>query len=583
MVIASVENGGGGRGIGFYRFCVFCILFFQSLKLFAMAEKLNGIENIERRLNYLENRVSELEAALLNPERERVYSENDAYNSEATSPLFNSIEDADKGIESRIGQYGLAWLGNIVLFVGITFLVQYLLMQGHSYSSVILGYVSSVAILLLGNYLKKSNDNLAFMFRMNGQILLFFITLRLHFFSASPLIADKTIPVILLLLIVAFQAYMAIREKSQAFGTLSVIFALITAVSGEATHFMLPLIALTAFGSVYYYYKYNWKALLITTIILCYVSFSFWIVGNPVMGHTMKLISADNSGVIYLFALGACYSGMLIMRKEDKSIDDFLISVTFVNGVIFTVMLVFIVVGFYSKNYVVLFTVITFFCLVYSVVLHSRSEWNFGAAYYALYGFMAMSIALYGVFGFPLVFLLLSVQSLIVVSMALWFRNKLIVVMNSLLFLTIMLVYLISSKSVDSVNFSFALISLVSARIINWKKSRLHIETDLIRNLYLIEGFFMVLIALYHAVPGQFITLSWTIAALVYFILSFILKNVKYRYLALGTMISAALYLFLFDLARIEIIYRVLALLFLSAISIGISIYYSNSVKKSDN
>ena len=194
-----------------------------------------------------------------------------------------------------------------------------------------------------------------------------------------------------------------------------------------------------------------------------------------------------------------------------------------------------------------------------------------------------MSIALFGVFGFPLVFFLLSVQSLLVVSMALWFRNKLIVVMNSLLFLTIMLIYLISSKSVDSVNFSFALISLVSARIINWKKSRLHIETDLIRNLYLIEGFFMVLIALYNAVPGQFITLSWTIAALLYFILSFILKNVKYRYLALGTMACAALYLFLFDLARIEIIYRVLALLFLSAISIGISIYYSNRVKKSDN
>jgi len=302
-----------------------------------------------------------------------------------------------------------------------------------------------------------------------------------------------------------------------------------------------------------------------------------------VMGHTMKLITADNSGVIYLLVLGACYSAVLLMRKEDKSVDDFLISVTFVNGIIFTVMLVFIAVGFYSKSYVALFTIITFFCLAYSVVLHSRSEWNFGAAYYALYGFMAMSIALFGVFGFPLVFLLLSVQSLLVVSMALWFRNKLIVVMNSLLFLTIMLIYLISSKSVDSVNFSFALISLVSARIINWKKSRLHIETDLIRNLYLIEGFFMVLIALYNAVPGQFITLSWTIAALMYFILSFILNNVKYRYLALGTMICAALYLFLFDLARIEIIYRVLALLFLSAISIGISIYYSNRVKKSDN
>jgi hypothetical protein len=46
-------------------------------------------------------------------------------------------------------------------------------------------------------------------------------------------------------------------------------------------------------------------------------------------------------------------------------------------------------------------------------------------------------------------------------------------------------------------------------------------------------------------------------------------------------MICAAIYLFIVDLARIELIYRVLALLFLSAISIGISIYYTNRIKKS--
>jgi uncharacterized membrane protein len=53
--------------------------------------------------------------------------------------------------------------------------------------------------------------------------------------------------------------------------------------------------------------------------------------------------------------------------------------------------------------------------------------------------------------------------------------------------------------------------------------------------------------------------------------------------MALGTMICATVYLFVFDLSKIEIIYRVLALLFLAAISIGISLYYSNRIKKQDN
>jgi hypothetical protein len=239
------------------------------------------------------------------------------------------------------------------------------------------------------------------------------------------------------------------------------------------------------------------------------------------------------------------------------------------------------VLRFFSSDYVSLFAVITLCCLAYSTILHSKSDWNFASAYYALYGFMAMSISLYGLFGLPRVYILLSVQSLLVVSMALWFRNRLIVIMNSLLFLIILTLYLLSSKSVDAANFSFALIALVSARIINWKRSRLQIETDLIRNLYMIEGFLMVLYALSHAVPKQFVTLSWTMAALLYFLLSIVLKNVKYRYMALGTMICAAVYLFIVDLARIEIIYRVLALLFLAAISIGISIYYTNRIKKS--
>jgi hypothetical protein len=196
---------------------------------------------------------------------------------------------------------------------------------------------------------------------------------------------------------------------------------------------------------------------------------------------------------------------------------------------------------------------------------------------------MAMSIAVYGLFGLPRVYFLLSVQSLLVVSMALWFRNRLIIVMNSFLFLIILIVYLLSSKHVNGANFCFVFIALISARIINWKSSRLQIKTDMIRNLYMLEGCFMMLFALLHAVPKQFVTFSWTMAALLYFIISLLLKNIKYRYMALGTMICSAFYLFIVDLARIGLIYRVFALLFLAAISIGISIYYTSRIKKTNN
>jgi hypothetical protein len=548
-----------------------------------MADQENEMEKIESRLKSLEIRLARLESALAIHENINSYKDEEVLQPNDPIVLSGKINEEEKGLESRIGRFGLAWLGNIVLLFGISFLVQYLMILGLRYLSVLIGYIAAASIFYMANYLRKTNSHLSFMFKINAQILLFYITLRLHFFSASPILTGRTISVLILLLIIGLQVYMSIRNKSEVFAALSVIFALTAAIVSEETHFMLPLVILTAAGSVFYYFRFSWQPVLIITIIFTYISYFLWMVGNPVMSHDMKLIADLHGGIIYFFGLGACYSFVLLFRKQKSLSDDFLTGVTFVNGIFFSLILVFIVLGFYSKNYVALFSVITIFCLIYSVVLHSGSDWNFGAAYYALYGFMAMSIALYGLVGFPRVYLLLSVQSLIVVSMALWFRNKLIIVMNSLLFLTILLIYLLSSKSVNGVNFSFALIPLISARIINWKKSRLHIETDLMRNLYLIEGFFMVLYALLHAVPKQFITLSWTIAALLYFLLSFILKIAKYRYMALGTMICAAFYLFLVDLARIEIIYRVLALLVLAAISIGISIYYSNRIKKSDS
>ena len=545
-----------------------------------MADQNEEIEKILNSLKSVELRLSKLESALNITDSESIYISEK--HQETVDPILNGVilNDEEKGIESRIGRFGLAWLGNIVLLFGITFLTQYMMNLGYRFFSFLIGYIASASIFLLADYIKKANVHLAFIFRINALVLLFYFTVRLHFFSFSPIIPGKIISIFMLLILVALQVYLSIRNESQPFAALAVFFALATAILGDTTNLTLPIVMITAAGVVYIYRRFNWEPLLILTIFLTYLVLFLWLFGNPLSGHTMEMITEHHFGIIYLFGLGVCFSIVSLFRKKDSVSDDFLISVIIINGILFTFLLLLMVLRFFSTDYVNLFTVITISALIFSIILHSKSDWNFASAFYALYGFMAMSIALYGIFGLPGVYLLLSVQSLLVVSMALWFRNRLIIVMNSLLFLTILIIYLLSSKNVNGVNFCFALIALISARIINWKRSRLYIKTDMIRNLYMIEGFFMMLLALLHAVPKQFVTFSWSMAALLYFVISLLLKNIKYRYMALGTMICSAFYLFIVDLARIEIIYRVLALLFLAVISIGISIYYTNRVKK---
>jgi uncharacterized membrane protein len=148
-----------------------------------------------------------------------------------------------------------------------------------------------------------------------------------------------------------------------------------------------------------------------------------------------------------------------------------------------------------------------------------------------------------------------------------------------MLFLALLIVYFISGDFRDAINFSFAATAFISASLIDWRKKYLEIEANLLRNIYLVTGFCSLLFALFKALPDQYITLSWTVLAIGYFLFSIIFKNVRYRWMAIITMIAAAFYLFLFDLSRISLVYRIIAFLFLATISISISLYY-NSPKK---
>jgi hypothetical protein len=551
-------------------------------KWIEMADQESERHDIDKRLQSIEQRLSQIESLLLDAGNISIIKEKENIQLPETEIAESNQDGEEGGLESRIGRYVLAWIGNIVYLFGIIFLVQYLMNKEYRFVSILAGLAAAAAIYFLAVYLEKINTHLAFTFKLNAQIILFYIALKLHFFTTNPLLPDKTASLLVLMMIVALQVYFSIHKDLQVFGIMSLFFGVIAAISCDATNITLPLLLVIALGSVIYLIKFGWQPQLIIGIFLVYSAYFLWLIGNPAAGHPAQLLSGHSSGVYYLFGIAAIYSLPVLLRKQDKNLDDLYVSVTFINGILFTVLLLLITLRCYTNDYVKLYAIITICCLIYSTILKSISDWRFASAYYALYGFMAMSISLYGILGFPQVFLLLSLQSLLVVSMALWFRNRLIVIMNSLLFLSILLLYLFSSKSTDSVNFSFAFVAFISARIINWQRSRLQIETDLMRNIYLVTGFFMMMFALYHAVPGQFVTLSWSLTALLYFLLSFVMKNIKYRYLALGTMICAAFYLFIVDLARIEIIYRVLALLFLSVISIGISMYYSNKIRKSD-
>ena len=534
------------------------------------------VQSLNERLSAIETSLESLKVQYVHvKEEESLQSEEDFE--------FKLPSISQSAVEFRVGEYGMAWLGNIVLFFGITFLVGYLQKSEYNIFSTIAGFIAVAGIYFVSYFTRNTYSYLSRLLAYNGHLLIFYITLRLHFFQTSPIIKNEILGIILLLIVTGTLFYKALQNKSQLMTGIVLIMLLIVGVVSNSILFSSAISALTALICILLYYRIGWLKLAFTFILLIYLSHLNWLLGDPFLGNNPGFVASPGLGYLFFIATGFIFSMLALIPKRDEVSNDFIISSLILNGLAFTFIMAFIIVTYFENSYVPIFATITFFCLIYSIILQKYSAIKIMASMYALYGFLALSVAIYGILGFPKSYPFFALQSLLVVSMALWFRSRFIVVMNTLLFVGIMALYLYQSESSNTSNFTLMLVAFISARVINWKKERLNIKTEFVRDLYLISGFIMTLIAFYHASPTSYITASWIFAAVLFFVLSHLMKNIKYRWLSIATMVASAIRLIFVDMSSIDIGYRVLVFLGLAIISITVSILYTRYfVKKKD-
>ncbi len=538
-------------------------------------------DQLNKRINDLEKRVAQLEEEVDHPRDRSLIT----YSRPTESDRFvrsQSTTAQNETLESKMGEYGMAWLGNIVLLFGILFLTQLLQKNDQKVFALLLGLVSVAGIYLAGSLTRKAFPYMSRLFIFNGHILLYIISLKVYILPGSRIIENAVVGDGIILLVIAALIYHGFRSKSQVLVVIVWIMAVVAAIASNSTHLMLSILVGITGTSLLFALKNSWWVGLIISIVLVYFTFLIWIMGNPFVSGSFKIIANHQFGYIYLYACALSYSLLAMIQKSDRVREQFLNAAIVLNGLGFSFIMTFAVLAFFTENYFVYFGLIAAFCMGYSILLQSRNTWKSIAALYAIYSFVALSITIGGIYKFPLAFFLLSIQSLLVVSMALWFKSRFIVIMNTLLYVGLLITYMATAESLTSINFSFALVALITARIMNWKKKRLEIRTELIRNIYLFIGFVMILFSLQKAVPDQFVTLSWALSAMLFFILSVVIKNMKYRWLAIFTIVVTVFYLFIIDLQNIGLGYRIVALLFISIVSLSISIFYTRRQKSKE-
>jgi len=485
-----------------------------------------------------------------------------------------------EGTESRIVEYGLAWLGCIVLIFGIVFMMSYFDSLGFLISSRIIAYLSTLVLIGFAYYYRNSFPILVNVLIICIPLLFYYITLHLYFFSENQIISNKGIELLILILLIAIQVYLAIRKDSEFLGTIAIFFLIATAIIFDTALITFIILMITALFSLVLYYRKLWWRMLMFSLFMVYLTHLIWLLNNPIMGNPMKAVEMPQHNILFLFGYGIIYSLTIFIPQEKIKSNGQLISTAIWNALSFSFLLFMIILSFYKDNYAFICITIASFCILFAVILKLKSSRIFAPATYACFGFMALSGSIYGYSGLPDAYFLLVLQSFLVVSMALWFKSKIIVVVNSFLFVLILLHYLMTSESVDLINFSFAFTALATARILNWKKERLTLKTELYRNIFLFVGFIMILYSLSHALHNHYVTLAWTATAICFFLLSILLKNIKYRYLSIMTIVVTGGHLFFIDLASMEIGFRVIAFLVFAIITLGVSLYYTKRIRK---
>ena len=147
------------------------------------------------RIQSLENRLTHIESML------RI-----EWRGEKKAGIEEQLVDEkqrNEETESTVIEFGLAWLGSIVLLLGITFLMNYLDSLGFPLVSRIIAYFLTFLIIAFVYYQRNSFSILVNVISIFSPFLIFYITFSLYVTEGAPIIEHQFLALILLLLVVS--------------------------------------------------------------------------------------------------------------------------------------------------------------------------------------------------------------------------------------------------------------------------------------------------------------------------------------------------------------------------------------------
>jgi uncharacterized membrane protein len=528
----------------------------------ALNEILNYLRNIDKRVSKIEDSLNI-----------------QSYPIEALEPLekesLDEIKKSEEGLEERIGQFWFPKIGIVVLIVGFAFFITLPLQDLPVILPALMGYFLAAVLFGLAKFWKQTFFQLSGYLISGGFVLLYLTTMRLYYFGVEKAIDSFPVIIILLLAVTAITIITAVRRNSINFANLGITFGFATAVLSDYSYIIFLLISILSICIVLFHQKYKWHSLLFYGMFLAYFTHLIWFINNPLLGNTIQTVSQPESNLFFILLYVLIFSAAYLFSGKDEQDNYVSASAAMFNssggfGLFILITLLTTLSASSIYHFMVAFIFIAI-AVIYWVKINNK----YSTFFYAMFGYVALSIAIIGQFDKPDYFIWLCWQSLFVVSTAVWFRSKFIVVANFIIYLMMFFGYLIVAETTGGISLSFGVVALISARILNWKKDHLELKTEQMRNAYLLSALFIIPYALYQMFPAGYVSLSWIAIAIIYYLLSLLLKNIKYRWMALATYFLTVAYVFIFGITSAETLLKIMSFVVLGVSLIIVSLVYT--------
>ncbi len=523
-------------------------------------------------LTRLERRLARLEEYLDLPP----LASADSSDADVPDAPASGAEAAEGEFEFRVGQNWLASVGVLVLTCGVGFA---LLLPWAAFPPLVpsvAGGVLAGILLLLARRWHTSFELVAGYFRGAGMALLYFSALRLFFFGTTHVLRiDSVLGCTLLFGLVLANVAVGLRRKSVWLLGIALVTGLVTVVAIGTPAVVLVGVAVMLGLAAHAAVQHDWPWLLPFAIPAGYFAHLLWLLNRPWSGRELQLVAKPEAGwfavlgYVVINALGS-------FRRRDRTGEDpaTVLAVLLNCGVgygLFLLATMGAAPAWFAPGHLVAAAVF----LALAVAFWRSESSRIATFFYAMTGYMALSVALVKLIAIPNLFIWLSVQSLLVVITALWFRSKLIVVGNFFIYVGIVVAYMTLATQESGVSIGFGIVALLTARILRWQQQRLELKTEMMRNAYLASAFVIFPYSLYHLVPRAYVTVAWVGVAVAYYLMNLVVRSPKYRWMGHLTLLLTALYVIVIGIFQLAPAYRIGSFLVLGTVLLAVSLIFT--------